>query len=51
MSAISKWNNREDLIPKIVSILNITYDEFFLINNDVKEETKKLKTWKLHQNL
>ena len=50
MLAKSKVNSIKFLISKALIDLNISYDEFALINNlpkeydDLKEETKNLKT-------
>ena len=53
MLAKSKWNSIDVLIYKALIDLNISHDEFVLMNNvpkdydNFKEKIKNLKTWKL----
>ena len=54
--AKSKLTNIEVLISKALTDSNISYDEFVLVNDvlkendDMKEEIKKLKTSSVNQN-
>ena len=53
--AKTKLNSIKVSLPKALFDWNISYDEFVLVNNalkeyyDMKEEIKDLKTWTVHQ--